>query len=370
MKVIHCADVHLGAGISSFGAIGVTRAAEIKNTFMNILRLCRDEAADYLLIAGDLFDSAIPPQGLVKEVAEGFAGIPGTKVIITPGNHDCAVAGSCYLNRELWSDNVYIFSDKWSHVEFPEDGVRVFGGGFTSVYQIEPLLDFEQGCPGDGFINIGVLHGDLVSAGGESNYNPVTERQIGESGLDYLALGHIHARSGLKRAGRTVYAYAGCPEGRGFDELGEKGVYVGTVDKTGCHMEFRRMCRRIYAEEEVDISRAGDSREAAFYIQKHLEKYGEDYRKNLYKIILTGKVQDGALLSEEDIGAAAETFYIRIKNETRRNVDYERVAGQRNLKGMFVGKMLEKIKEYENKGKMREADLYREALEAGYLSFR
>ena len=42
--------------------------------------------------------------------------------------------------------------------------------------------------------------------------------------MDYIALGHIHKFSGIKRIGNTYYAYSGCPEGRGFDEEGDKGI--------------------------------------------------------------------------------------------------------------------------------------------------
>ena len=64
------------------------------------------------------------------------------------------------------------------------------------------------------------LHGDALNAG--SPYNAVTREQIAASGLCYLALGHIHEKSGLQRAGETFYAWPGCPMGRGFDELGQK----------------------------------------------------------------------------------------------------------------------------------------------------
>ena len=63
--------------------------------------------------------------------------------------------------------------------------------------------------------------------GPDSGYGPISPGDIAASRLDYLALGHIHQASGLQREGSTYWAYPGCPEGRGFDELREKkALYV------------------------------------------------------------------------------------------------------------------------------------------------
>lgn len=369
MKLIHCADIHLGAGGSSLGHLGITRMAEIKNTFLKIVQLCREEKADYLLIAGDLFDSAAPSEHLVEEVAGAFAAIPDTKVIIAPGNHDYVMTGTCYTRTELWSDNVHIFTGAWSYIEFPEDKVRIFGAGFTSMYQIIPLLDTELEYPKDDFCNIGVLHGELAAGAGESNYNPVTKRQIRESGLDYLALGHIHQESGLRREGGTTYAYPGCHEGRGFDELGEKGIYIGEVEKGSCRMEFRKICKRMYIEENIDISGTGSVQEIVAAIEERLEKQGSNYREYLYKLVLTGRIPDGAIIRQEDIEAALGVFYVKLRDRTQLDVDYESVAKESGIRGIYVRKMLEKIREYQQSGKEQEAGLYLEALEKGYRAF-
>ncbi len=59
-----------------------------------------------------------------------------------------------------------------------------------------------------------------------SDYGPISQQDLAASGLAYAALGHIHQYSGLQRAGRTVWAYPGCPEGRGVDETGDKDVLL------------------------------------------------------------------------------------------------------------------------------------------------
>ena len=71
------------------------------------------------------------------------------------------------------------------------------------------------------------LHGEVGVPG--SRYDPISEAELARSGMAYIALGHAHAFSGLRRAGDSFYAWPGCPEGRGFDETGDKGVIVADV---------------------------------------------------------------------------------------------------------------------------------------------
>jgi len=74
---------------------------------------------------------------------------------------------------------------------------------------------------------LGVFHGDALSS--DSPYCPVTQAQVRSSGLHYLALGHTH-KAGSFRAGQTLCAWPGCPMGRGWDETGEKGVWIVTLE--------------------------------------------------------------------------------------------------------------------------------------------
>ena len=70
LKIIHCADAHLGSDIRSLGHLGARRKMEIRQSFFQILKLCEEEGADLLLIAGDLFDQPTPEPELVHQVIE------------------------------------------------------------------------------------------------------------------------------------------------------------------------------------------------------------------------------------------------------------------------------------------------------------
>ena len=67
-------------------------------------------------------------------------------------------------------------------------------------------------------------------------------------------MGHSHSASGLKRAGKTYYAWPGCPEGRGFDETGDKGVYLGQLEGGRVSLDFGPLARRRYLTPSLDIT--------------------------------------------------------------------------------------------------------------------
>ena len=130
-----------------------------------------------------------------------------------------------------WPDNVHIFTQP--HLEamaWPEKRLVLHGAAFTASEQSAGFLS-GFAAPKDSNLHIGLLHGEIDPA--EARYDPIRKEEIAASGLAYLALGHIHKRTEPLTCGRTVCAWPGCPEGRGFDELGEKGFYAGTIDDTG-----------------------------------------------------------------------------------------------------------------------------------------
>jgi DNA repair protein SbcD/Mre11 len=366
VKILHCADVHLGAELTMLGRKAAARKAEIKRTFMKILDICQAEQVQLLLIAGDLFDNVHVENNTLEEIKNGFESLKDTMVAIAPGNHDPLTEDSPYAKRDFWPDNVIIFKSSLEHIEIERLGVRLWGGAFTGTYVTTPMLQ-NITVPKDDYINICVIHGELAASSQKSNYNPITETQLSRSKFDYAALGHIHKQTEVLKAGDTYYAYAGCPEGRGFDELDEKGVYLGTVSKAQCRLEYRKLCQRLHIELIVDISEAVNSKTAAdIILDKMKAKYGENYSDNLYKVILEGMLEDNIGINIEDIRAALyEVYFIKIKDHTTIKIDFDSVSSETTLRNIFMRKMLERI----NDGKPGEKEALNTALRLGVKAF-
>lgn len=229
IKILHSADWHLDSPLNLRDqAQAQVLRHHMQSLPQRIAAACRGHNCDLMLLSGDLFDGPYAADTLrnVKSALEE-AGVP---VFISPGNHDHIGADSPWL-QEQWPENVHIFTHPvMEAVDVPELDCCVYGAGFISMDCPGLLQDFNANHTER--YAVGVLHGDPTQV--NSSYCPVTAQQIGQSGLDYLALGHIH-KAGSLRAGKTLCAWPGCPMGRGYDEQGEKGYYLVTLgEDTAC----------------------------------------------------------------------------------------------------------------------------------------
>lgn len=337
VKIIHTSDLHLDSRLSNFSLDkSKIRRQELKSSFAQALEICGK--ADIVLMCGDIFDNAEYQKGTVKFLQSVFAKYEDTVFFICGGNHDRYTSpGMQALISEL-PDNVIVFSDKAEYMELDDIKVRVYGMSFADKYCYESLMD-EFEVIDDDYINILMLHGEIVSPGGDSKYNPVTVAQIERSGFDYIALGHTHDFSGIKRVGRTAYAYCGTHEGHGFDERGPKGVICGTVSKGSCDLGLTETCMRQYVEADIDVTHAYIIEDIINMIKSEVTD-----SDNIYRIVLKGTLAETIILDMDVIGSAVDAFYIEISDKTVRDYNLEELSKRQNLKGFVARTVLEELK--------------------------
>lgn len=341
IKVIHCADLHLGAPFSSIPEKAAQRRDEQMQTFERIIDLCNQTKADILLIAGDLFDSSYVPERLAAAVEAGFKKLKNTLVFIAAGNHDPASVDSPYLTRR-WPENVGLFTGETTCYELEDMNVRVWGCGFTKNYEIRQMT-MDKTVSGDGFINLMVLHGEKTTQARASEYRPIPQSFIENSGMDYIALGHTHTPTEPLRAGKTYYAYSGSPEPLGFDETGVHGVWFVRFSDDGFDCDFVDLSQRTYAVEKVDVSETASQEEIAALIQSFLlKKYGEDWKTGLYQIKLIGLLPVDFVPSPSAIAARLDRdiYYISIEDKTMVRANIELLSREASLRGAFVREIL------------------------------
>ena len=329
LKFIHAADFHLD---SAFAALPPGRASERRRESRELPFRLADyvnaHGVQLVLLAGDLFDSAAPYQETGKALAEAL-GRMKARVFATPGNHDWYGPGSPWVTVD-WPENVHIFREAtMTSVDLPELGVTVHGAAFTSPEQGSSLLAGFT-APEDGGVHLGLLHGETDPT--EARYNPLGREEIAASGLSYLALGHIHKRGEAGTCGRTLCAWPGCPEGRGFDELGEKGFYEGVIDGGGTvSLTFVPFAGRRYEILEVDVTGKPSPRAA---VEAALP---EDTAGDLYRILLTGEAGEGGGDAKALETALAGRFYaLEVRDHTRVAADVWARAGEDSLRGLFL----------------------------------
>lgn len=328
LNIIHGADFHLD---SPFSGLSPERAAqrrgEQRDLLTRLAQLAREKQADLVLLSGDLMDGETVYRETAQALSQALGGIP-CPVFLAPGNHDCYSPSSVYATLD-WPDNVHIFtSPAMEGVDLPQLNCTVYGRAFCSPHETDsPLAGFR--AAEDGRLTLACLHGDTAPGSG---YGPISQEEIAASGLDYLALGHVHQHSDLQRAGRTAWAYPGCPEGRGFDELGDKGVLVVTVDDGGAvSAEFVPLARRRYEILTVDVT--GAESPAAALAAALPADAGED----CCRIVLTGERGEEPPELAALAALAEPRFYsVTLRDQTRERRALWARSGEDSLTGLFL----------------------------------
>lgn len=316
LKILHSADWHLDSPFSGFKP---ERRTHLKRELLKIpgklADLCRREGCDLVLLSGDLFDGAYSAESLREtRYALERCGVP---VFISPGNHDFVAPGSPWT-EEIWPENVHIFTGGMTSVVIPGLDCRVYGAGYRSM-DCEALLEGFRAA-GDEKYKLAVLHGDAVQS--RSPYCPVTAAQVRESGLDYLALGHVH-KAGAFRAGGTLCAWPGAPMGRGYDELGVKGAYIVTLG-TQADVRFVPLDTPRFWDMELDTDKET--------LSAILPAVGN---MDFYRITLRGSGD-----VEQPCGDFPNLTLIDRREEKQ---DFWQTAGEDTLEGMFFRLLREKM---------------------------
>ena len=330
LKILHAADLHLDSPFEALpGGKAAIRRAEQRRMLSALAELAAAEDVDLVLLSGDLLDSGSSYYETGEELIACLRRI-GVPVFIAPGNHDPYTPGSPYARLRL-PENVHVFTENAVRsVVLPELNTRVYGAAFTGKSSPALLEDFHA-AEEPGVWKLLCLHGELDNP--LSPYDPITEEQLAGSGLHYAALGHIHKASGLRRAGDTWYAWPGCPEGRGFDECGEKTVNLVTLDDAGgCELQTVSIAARRYAVLEVDVTGSDP-------LLSIITQLPDDTVKDVYRIVLSGETESAPDLKKLYTNLSEMFFELQLRDETRLRRSVWDSAGEDTLRGLFLARL-------------------------------
>ena len=211
IKIIHTSDVHLESDTFGRSEEGKTYRWRIQRAFQKVIDRVIEENADLFLIAGDLFDSNRVPASGVEFVHAELARVP-CPVVLIPGNHDCYDHRSIYKKVDFGTAGPHVHAlteEEGTTIEFPDLHATVWGKGMVEHdHHYRPLA----GVPprrGD-YWHIGMAHGYFVDEDEMQRSSLIRPEEIAQSGLDYLALGHVHVFTDLTH-GTTTACYPGTP---------------------------------------------------------------------------------------------------------------------------------------------------------------
>src|SRR6185503_917708 len=175
MKFVHAADLHLDSPLRGLARYEGAPVDEVRGAtrraFQNLIELCLDEGAAFLLIAGDIYD------GDWKDYCTGLFFLnqlarlraADIDVVLIRGNHD---AQSQITKHLRFPENVHELAvNAPSSFDLPLHGVRVHGQGFRTRAVTD---DLAAGYPDAtrGLFNIGLLHTAVGGRPGHENYAP------------------------------------------------------------------------------------------------------------------------------------------------------------------------------------------------------
>lgn len=272
IRLLHLADVHLGAPLGAFGSAAGSRVEEILRAFRRLPERAEEEDCHAVVIAGDLFDGPQPPAEAFATARETFRRLveAGRPVFVIPGNHDAITLHAQPWRRDLAGAHAFLEPafGRPERAETAGGTLYVHGLAFDPSRCAEPLETFQRRPP-DG-VHVAVLHGALPDA-------PHWEAAPGSLALpppalaaleaDYIALGDYHRfRPPEEFAGDGAPAcYAGSFAALDFGETGPRGFVVAEVE-AGKPPRVRHVpsgVSHVAELEELDVSACETAEEVA-----------------------------------------------------------------------------------------------------------
>jgi DNA repair exonuclease SbcCD nuclease subunit len=225
MKILHTADLHLKKGEE--------QRLEI---FTWLIQKAEELAVDYVVIAGDMFDSDTDATILRPQIKKILRAAPLTFLII-PGNHD---ATSFSKEYDYGNNVIQLVEKPFEIVE--RDRLTLCG----IPYQDRRFNECIKNLPRD--IDVVIAHGTLYDESfiytmlddEETRYMPMYPPHL-ENIARYVALGHLHARSIEKRYKNTHVVYPGSPIALDTKCVGERHFYLLSIDKKGLSLKPYRV---------------------------------------------------------------------------------------------------------------------------------
>lgn len=231
MKFIHTADLHLDSPLRGLSAYDDAPAEQLRtatrDAFQNLVRLAIEEAVDFMVIAGDIYDGDWQDfnTGLFFVKQMGRLQKEGIPVYLLHGNHD---AESDMTRSLVLPDNVHVFSSRKAETfRLESHRVALHGQSFLKAETTDDLVPgYPEPVPG--WLNIGVLHTALEGNAEHARYAPCSAAELEAKGYQYWALGHVH-EYWLKQ-GEVSIAFSGNIQGRHIREQGARGALLVSAD--------------------------------------------------------------------------------------------------------------------------------------------
>lgn len=330
MKLIHCSDFHLDSAMeSNLTALQAReRNAELCMTFARMTAYAEQEGVSVILLAGDLFDSQRISATTGSFLLDTIAHAPNIDFLYIKGNHDEADRA---FAGQLLPRNLKTFGHHWHSHHYGNLTVTAAELTAENCHTLYDALHLDPAR-----LNIVMLHGQASPQTGE---DLVCLPHLRGKHIDYLALGHLHSCQAGRLDDRGTWCYSGCPEGRGFDECGEKGFVLLETEGARITHRFVPFAQRTLHSIPVDITGLPDTPALLRAMRTAAEGIPPSA---LVKFTLQGTY---ATDLHKDLpflqtALSAHFYAVKIKDDSRLQLDAAYYEHDISLKGEFIRTVL------------------------------
>jgi len=341
VKFAHLADCHLGSW----------RQPELRQlnleSFKKAIELCILERVEFVLIAGDLFDSAYPPVEILEETFSELKKLKDENIpcYIIAGSHDYSASGKTFLSvleKAGFCQNLYRPEESNSKIFLNPliyKNVALYGyPGKKSGLEIEELRKIKlQETPG--LFRVFALHTTIKNAVGNIPMQYIKETELPEA--DYYALGHLHLDY---EQNKFVYGGPTFPNNfQELEELGHGSFYLVETEP------FKLVKKEISLKETEPVKIEIDNAlTATDKILSELNK--KDLRDKIVLLRLSGKLAQGKTsdinFKEIENFAKQQGAYILLRNTSKlvteeAEIEFE-IENMDELEEEIIKKYLEK----------------------------
>lgn len=314
VRFLHSSDWQLGVTRHFLDADSQARWTAARfDAIRNLGQIAVREKCEFIVVAGDIFESNQVDRRTVVKACEAMSGI-GVPIFLLPANHDPLDAGSVFLSKH-WKEgkpaNVTVlegFGLPWE----VRPGVEVVGAPWTSK---RPLTDLVASAAvgltvGPGSLRVMVGHGavDILSPDRD---NPAViriadaEKAISEGRFQYLALGDRHSFTKVGTSGRIFYS--GTHEAYDFDEVDPGKVLIVELSDEGATVTPQQNGVWRFIVHEAQVSSAEDIEALSRYFEALPDK-----ERTILKLGLVGTLSIQLHVRLEEIEERARDLFAAV----------------------------------------------------------
>ena len=285
VRFAHISDVHLG-GWKQQPLQDLNLAS-----FKKAIDSCISEKVEFVLIAGDLFDSAYPPIEILKEAFAEFKRLKDSNIpcFIIAGSHDYSVSGKTFLDvleKAGFCKNVEDWEETEDAIKLNpviHKGVAIYGyPGKKSALEINDLRKIKLN-DAPGMFKIFMFHTTLDKAKGTLPIDSIEADLLPKA--DYYAMGHLHIDFQYEN-----FVYPGPIFPNNFQELEDLEGGSFYIVNTELTKPLRKIELKLKSVEKIMVT-LNDSTTATERIIEELNK--RDIQDKIILLRLKGELEHG-----------------------------------------------------------------------------